>query len=198
MRDFRAAGKALALAAAAALAGCAHPIVITPDTARIERSAVKPIDVNVGYFISEADLAKQVTTPGGGGDNVSYYPYRDLEPALFRVLSNLFRRAYTLKAPNDPAEIRANDIAFVFLTEIQTSSSSDGVMTWPPTDFTVIVGCKAYDRDGKLVLERRVLGQGKATFDEFKSDFPLASKRASFDAMTRLQRELNNAPELRR
>jgi hypothetical protein len=186
-----------ALALPALLAGCAHQIVITPDVTQLEAKDVQPIDRNVGYVITPADREKVVTTPGGGGDKVSYKPYAELEPALFKVLSNVFRRAYAMGAANDQALIQAKEISLVLVPVITTDSSSDGVFTWPPTSFTVDVSCKVLDRDGKLVWEKRVVGQGAATFDEFKTDLPLAARRASLKAMSELQKELNAAPALR-
>jgi hypothetical protein len=178
--------------------GCAHPIVITPDLSRISRDQVKPIDVNVGYYISPADLTREVETPGGGGDKVKYSPYKELEPALFKALSNVFRRAYSMPSANDTATIKTNDIAFVFVPQIETESSSDSLLTWPPTSFKVKLSCKALDATGKVIWEKQIVGEGKATFSEFKADFSLAAKRASEQAISDFQREVGNAPELRK
>ena len=67
------------------LSGCAHQISLNPDTEKLQLSENKSISV-VGYYISEDDIKKQVKTPGGGGDNVSYKPYKDTEAALYTVL----------------------------------------------------------------------------------------------------------------
>ena len=187
----------LSFALPALLAGCAHQIVITPDVSELDAREVEPIDLNVGYYISPADRDRLFTTPGGGGDKVTYHPYRELEPALFKVLSNVFRRAYPVTSPNDAAALEANALAFVIVPEIQTESSSQSVFTWPPTKFKVVLDCRAVDRDGKTVWEQRVVGEGEATYDEFKKDFPLAAKRASLKAMAELQRALNAAVPLR-
>jgi len=181
----------------ALLAGCAHQIVITPDVSQLSGRDVKPIAQKVGYYISAADRELQVTTPGGGGDKVSYYPYREIEPALFKVLSNVFQRAYPVASPTDAAALKANEIAYVIVPAIETDSSSESAFTWPPTRFKIALACKALDRDGKTAWEKRVVGEGEATYDEFKSDFPLAAKRASLKAMAELQRELSTAAELR-
>lgn len=178
--------------------GCAHPITLAPDLSKISRDQVKPIDVNVGYYISTADQAKEVTTPGGGGDKVRYFPYKELEPALFKALSNVFRRAYPLTSPTDAVAIQANDITFVFVPQIETDSSSDSLLTWPPTSFQVKLTCQALDKGGKVIWEKKVTGDGKATFDEFKADFSLAAKRASEQAIADFQREVGAAPELRK
>ncbi len=186
------------LASALLLSACAHPIVITPDVSKLERKDIQPIDLNVGYFISDGDRQKSVESPGGGGDKVRYFPYKELEPALFKALSNVFRRAYPLKSASDAEGIKANDITFVFIPEISTNSSSTGVFTWPPTDFTVDLNCKAMDREGKVIWEKRFIGQGQAPYEEFKADFSLSAKRASQNAFEAFQRELSEAPALRR
>ena len=188
----------ISAATLAVLFGCAHPINIAPDVSRITRDQVKPIDVNVGYYIAAEDLAKEVETPGGGGDKVKYFPYKELEPALFKVMSNVFRRAYSMTSPTDAAAIQANDITFVFVPKIETNSSSDSAFTWPPTSFQVNLACKALDRNGKVIWEKQVSGQGKAVYSEFKSDFSLAEKRASEQAIADFQREIDAATELRK
>ncbi len=186
------------IAAAALLGGCAHQIVITPDVSQLDRSEVQPIGLNVGYYIAPADRDRQVITPGGGGDKVSYYPYRELEPALFKVLGNVFRRAYPLQSTGDAAALAEKGITLVFIPTITTTSSSTGFLTWPPTDFKVELACKALDPQGAVVWEDHLVGEGKAEFSEFKSDFPLAARRAALKAMSELQRAINAAPPLRR
>lgn len=184
------------LALPAVVAGCAHQIVITPDVSRLDARDVEPIERNVGYLISPADRERQVTTPGGGGDKVSYYPYREIEPALFKVLSNVFRRAYPVGSLDDPA-VQSKDISYVIVPVIETDSSSDSLFTWPPTKFKVSLTCRALDRAGKTVWEKQVVGDGEAKFDEFVRDMPLAARRASLNAMMALQRELSSSAELR-
>jgi hypothetical protein len=41
----------------------------------------------VGYYISEEQRAQEVITPGGGGDRVSYFSYRDRETALLLAIA---------------------------------------------------------------------------------------------------------------
>jgi hypothetical protein len=187
----------LALSVSALLFGCAHPYSIAPDASRINGQDIKPVDANVGYVISPTDAAKEVITPGGGGDKVKYAPYKDLEPALFKVLSNTFRRAYPLSSPNDKATILAKNITFVFVPQIETDSSSDSVLTWPPTRFKLTLTCQAFDSEGKVIWTKQIVGEGSASFSEFKSDFPLAARRASEKVMLELQRALTGAPEFR-
>ncbi len=67
------------------LFGCAHPITMNPDLAAVTVPAgAKPIAKKVGYHIPEALRSVEVTTPGGGGDKVRYFPYRDIEPGSTR------------------------------------------------------------------------------------------------------------------
>src|SRR5690606_17640100 len=67
----------IALTALLALVGCAHPISLTADAAplvgiggndKIDRTAV--------LVVTDAQLAQEVVGPGGGGDKVSYKPYK--------------------------------------------------------------------------------------------------------------------------
>ena len=177
--------------------GCAHQIVTTPDLVELKHGGMQPIDKNVGYYISKEDREKQVTTPGGGGDKVSYYPYKEMEPALYKTLSNVFRRAYSLESSDDSQAIQAKAITFVFTPSIATNSSSESALTWPPTKFTVNLRCKAVDATGKTIWEKQFTGEGAAEFDEFKKDFSLASKRASQSAFQQFQQALVDAPEFR-
>jgi len=193
----QAIGRYISLALILFCTGCAHSVVTTPDLVELKHGGAQPIDKNVGYYISKEDREKQVTTPGGGGDKVSYYPYREMEPALYKTLSNVFRRAYALDSHNDSQTIQAKTIAFVFTPRIATNSSSESALTWPPTKFTVILSCQAVDPSGKTVWEKQFKGEGTAEFEEFKKDFSLAAKRASQSTFEQFQRALANDPEFR-
>lgn len=180
------------------LVGCAHPIVITPDLQTIDRASVNPIDKTVAYYIATADREKEVITPGGGGDKVKYYPYKELEPALRKVLNNLFRSVKRVDNPTDTAFLQANDITYVFQPEITTTSRSDSLITWPPTEFTISLNCVAFDRSGNTVWQKKIDAKGEAAFSEFLGDFSLSAKRATEAAFKQLQSELNAAAEFRR
>src|ERR1700756_1630262 len=61
------------LAAFVCLAGCAHPMTVRPDVGRLPVAAqASRIPKAVGLYISPENLNKEVVTPGGGGDKVSY------------------------------------------------------------------------------------------------------------------------------
>lgn len=173
------------------LGGCAHQINITPPLNNIEADATK-INKKVGYFISAEDMAKEVTTPGGGGDKVKYSPYKELEPALKKTLESVFDSAVAVPSPQDKAFIATNNISFVFIPTIETNSSSDSAFTWPPTHFEVIIEAKAYKNDGNVIWHSQpIKGVGDAQFSEFKHDFSLSARRASLDAMNKLKAELS-------
>lgn len=189
--------RALPLFALVFLIGCAHPIVTTPNMSDLSAKDFRKIDKVVGYYISSEDRERRVTTPGGGGDKVSYQPFKDLEPGLQKVLSNVFSDVITMTTRDDAAAIQKNSIAFVFVPYITTNSSSDSAFTWPPTKFTVSLACEAVDRSGKTVFQAKIEQEGNATFNEFKHDFPLAAKRAMAQALLELQKQIATSAALR-
>ncbi|HET9863863.1 MAG TPA: hypothetical protein VFP37_10505 [Steroidobacteraceae bacterium] len=138
-----------------------------------------------------------MTTPGGGGDKVSYFPYLESEPALKQVLGNLYASAVSLSSPNDPAELQSKNVAYVFIPTITTTSKSSSAFTWPPTHFTITLDCNAADASGSALWNGKVTGTGEAVFDDFKHDFSLSARRASKDAFNQLQKAIAAAPELK-
>ena len=175
------------------LVGCGHSINITPPENTISKEGVVKIDKNVGYYISAENMNKEVTTPGGGGDKVKYFLYKESEPALKLVLGNIFNQVISVPASNDAKFIAANKIAYIFTPEFKTDSSSPSPFTWPPTKFSMKIDCKAADGSGKLLWQTVVEGEGLAEFDEFKHDFSLAARRASQKAFMKLQKEIINS-----
>jgi hypothetical protein len=178
--------------------GCAHPLTIGPDIAKIERSGnQQPIDKHVAYYIAADSRDKAVTTPGGGGDSVTYRPYRDIEAGYYKMLSNVFKGVTLLKTPNDAEAIGKNGVLYIITPEVSTDSSSPSPFTWPPTKFTVNLTCNIVDTTGKTIKAASVRGEGQAEYDEFKSDFSLSGRRATLDALLKMQNVLFNMPELR-
>ncbi|QAU33706.1 hypothetical protein [Janthinobacterium sp. 17J80-10] len=187
------------IVAVAALVGCAHPITISPDVAKIEAApSTQPIKKNVAYYIAEDLRTREVTTPGGGGDKVTYQPYRDIETAFYKMLTNVFGNVTKLKAPNDADAISKNNVAYVITPQLLTDSSSPSPFTWPPTKFSVDLTCNVTDAAGNTIVSKKVSGAGNAEFDEFKADFSLSAKRASQDALLKMQQALAETPELRK
>jgi hypothetical protein len=186
------------LAAVAVITGCAHPILISPDISKVERSGnIQPIDKNVGYYIPADIRDKAVKTKGGGGDSVTYMPYKEMETAFYKMLSNVFKNVTVLKSPNDAEAIAKHSISYVITPEITTESSSPSPFTWPPTKFSVNLTCNIANPSGKVIGKPAVTGEGAAEFSEFKRDFSLSGKRATLDSLLKMQDTLLKMPELR-
>ena len=141
--------------------------------------------------------AQTVTTSAGGGDKVRYFPYRDMEPGLYKALSDTFREVTMVRDLGGLDKLRTEGKALLITPTITTQSSSESIVTWPPTQFTVELSCKVTDAAGKTVDTVNVSGQGRATFDEFKGNFSLAATRASTDALTKLVKALGESASLR-
>lgn len=167
-----------ALVFAAFVSGCAHPISLSGNVADLTGTGINKLDKFVGLSISEADRLREVVGPGGGGDRVSYFPYRDLETGIYVALSESFTKVSRVNGVADP-KVKAQGLHYVITPVITTTSASPSLLTWPPTVFTIELLCKVTDADGKPVTEVRAYADGRAEFDEFKKDFSLAAKRAA-------------------
>lgn len=187
----------IVIALAGFLAACAHPIVISPDPASLAK-ATERIGKNVGFVMTQADKGIQVTTPGGGGDNVSYYPYRDLEFGIYSTLSSVFSNVIPLNSVDEKQKITQQNLGMIFVPLIQTTSSSESLFTWPPTFFTIMIDYRMMDAAGAQLVSGRVLGEGRAEFSEFKSDFGLAAKRAGTDVLNKLKDKLATSQEIKK
>lgn len=195
MRNLRLACLLLTIAA---LAGCAHPMIIKPEMDALAAApAAERIQKKVGLYIAAENRTKEVTTPGGGGDKVRYVPYADLETGLYKVLSDVFVDVAVLQA-RDAAAIAQHSVAYVIEPEISTTSSSSGIFTWMATDFTVQLQCKVTDPAGQAVATVAADGSGKAESKELMSNFSLAGQRASHDALLSLRAALLQSADLRK
>ena len=186
----------LILSLASLLGACAHPIVISPLETPV-RSDDSLSSKKVAYVMTDADRSKEVTTGGGGGDKVNYFPYRDLEKAIRDALRAVYSDVFVIKSSSDSAAIQGNDISFVFAPEISTSSNSQSILTWPPTQFTIDLSCNVTDPAGNIISRIRVVGSGAAEFSEFKADFGLAGRRAASELSQKLKQEISATPRLR-
>ncbi|HED32924.1 MAG TPA: hypothetical protein ENJ08_01720 [Gammaproteobacteria bacterium] len=166
------------------ITGCTHQITMSPDLSVIRSDDTIKSSTNVGYYISPADLNTEVESPGGGGDDISYFPYKDTEIALKTILSQKFNKVYGLKSKDNDPLIKNKNIKFIFSPKIKTDSSSESAFTWPPTDFTVELTCIAYSPDGKQIWKETVTGKGHAEYGDFMNDFSMSAKRASQLAFT--------------
>ncbi len=178
------------------LGACAHPISITPDTSSLTESKV-PVNASVAYVISGADRDMEVTTPGGGGDSIRYFPYRELESGIFQALSSIYSRVTLWRSAAERSAPASAGIEYVFVPKITTGSSSSSIFTWPPTAFYITMAYEVQDGAGKTVYRNQVLGRGAAEFEEFKGNFGLAGKRASLDVLKNFKAQVEGAAELK-
>lgn len=181
------------ITAIAVLSGCAHPIKMNPNTDSFVSSG-KQINASVGYHISDEDRKKIVTTPGGGGDKVTYSPYKDTETILFTVLLNKFKDVYLVKSLEDNSFIKENEIKLIFIPKIITQSSSSSAFTWPPTTFVIDLTVEALDSRGVVVWKKQIKKTGEAEFDEFKADSSLSARRAVEQAFLQLAKDIDQEP----
>jgi hypothetical protein len=201
MSALRLLARKCALAAGLLLAvlvtGCAHPISLSSDVASLAGSGKAKIDRKIGLSISDADRQREVTGPGGGGDKVNYFPYRDLETGLYIALSESFSQVTRVSGPTDP-KVKEQGLNYLATPSIVTTSSSPSMVTWPPTLFTIALTCTISDVQGNAITELRVFGEGRAEFDEFKADTSLSARRAASDVLKKLMTAIAQAaPKLR-
>lgn len=179
------------------LGACAHPIGIAPKEEVLAKPDAKPSVRSVAYVITPQDRDRQVETDGGGGDKVSYFPYRDMEAGFFHALTPLYSRVTLVRSATDKATLDKNDVSLVFLPKLTTTSSSSGLFTWPPTAFSVSIEYTVLDAAGKEIYKNLLVGNGNATFDEFKTELGLAGRRAAEEALKKFQEQVGGAAALR-
>ena len=186
MNPFKRTNLLLTALAVIVLGGCAHSITIAPNPAAIVRNESAPpkVKANVGFFVPVEVSDIEVTTGGGGGDRVRYFPYRDIEAAYQKMLFNVFDNVTKLTSATDSAAIGRDNIKYIVTPVLITASGSTSPFTWPPTDFTVDLTSTVQDVQGGNVATKRSVGQGKAEFSEFsKLGTGLAGSRAMEDAV---------------
>jgi hypothetical protein len=182
----------LASVAALLLVGCAHPIKVTPDLTKMVRAENAPARVaaNIAYYIPAELLAIEVTTPGGGGDNVRYFPYQELEAGFQKILSNNFSGVVKLSSSPDLPRLAQDGITYTIAPEVITTSGGSGFFTWPPTNFTVDLTSNIRDTSGKVIAKPRVVGTGSAETGERIREHGIAGRRAMEDALLKMQTAL--------
>jgi hypothetical protein len=141
----------------------------------------------IAVYIPPELLALEVTTPGGGGDNVRYFPYRDFESGYRKVLNNVFSGAVQLTSAPDYSRLSQQGIDYFIQPEIVTQSGGSGLFTWPPTNFSVDLTNTVRNQNGLQVATSRVLGVGTAETSDRLSEHGIAGRRAMEDALAKLQ-----------
>lgn len=172
------------LLASVLLVGCAHPINISPSISNVAvkttQNSAQRSPISVGYYISQKNRELEVTTPGGGGDNVRYHPYEAIELGYRDILLSLYRNVAAANAespgPNDRFD-------YVIEPTIITNSGSTGFFTWPPTNFSVDITNTIRDATGRVIADPRVVGIGMAETSERLVDHGFAGRRAMEEAL---------------
>jgi hypothetical protein len=180
----------MALVPAALLMGCAHPINVQPKIDSLVRGADAPdrLKHRVGYYIPDASRNLEVTTPGGGGDSVRYFPYRDLEAGFRLMLTNVFEKAERLETNLTAAEMQKQGYAYLLQPVVTTNSGSTGVITWPPTNFTVDLTTQIRDANGTLLGSPRAVGSHSVSgISEMGGNFGITGQMAMQDALIKQQ-----------
>jgi hypothetical protein len=176
------------------ITGCAHPIVIAPTLSNVQAHTGDSNKINaaVGYYIPESTTDLEVTTPGGGGDNVRYYPYRDIESGYQAVLASVFRSVSKVSVPSPNSE-GGDNLDYVIEPVIVTNSGSTGFFTWPPTNFSIDITNQIRNSSGQLVDSPRVVGIGTAETGERLSEHGIAGRRAMEDALVKMRTSLRES-----
>lgn len=179
------------------LTACAHAITIDPGPSQTSyQNKLSP--KKVGYVITDADKNKQVITAGGGGDRVSYYPYRDIERSIREALKSIYTDVYAIASTSNVDTIKKDEISMIFTPIISTTSNSSSVLTWPPTDFTIDFSCSVVDATGVSITSFKVTGKGSSQFSEFSAarDGGLSGRRGAADLLEKIRQEILKNPVL--
>ena len=169
------------------MVGCAHPINVEPDVARLSPSSTNRIGFKVGYHVPPEVANLEVTTPGGGGDNVRYNPYAALSSGYRTMLSNVFETVVSVATLGQVQSSPGPTVDYVMIPMVVTNSGGSNFFTWPPENFTVDLTTSIRDKEGKVVATPRVVGVATATTSERLVDHGFSGRRAFEDALRKME-----------
>jgi hypothetical protein len=172
------------------ISGCAHNIKISPE--QTPASTQPKSKTVVAYYVSAADKSLKSTTPGGGGDKVSYQLAKDMEYGFFNVLNGAYETVKVLEASHDVEKMKTDGIALTFEPKFTSTSSGSSMMIWPADKFSITVQCKAYNNVGTVILDKAFTGQGTATSKELMGNFALAANKAAADVLDQIKKEISS------
>ncbi len=184
------AGGVAAMAAVAALAGCASS---TGTSAAGAPTQGPLIQKKVAYVMSAGDSGRQVYAPGTSGDVAS----RQLEQSGLDALRAVYTDVVVVPSAKDSAGIQAAGISYVFTPQIKADFSAPSPFAKPLTVFNTEVVCIVTNPAGSELTRVKANGAGKAEFDEFRYDPGLAARRASSDLSAKLSDEIRKNTLLR-
>ncbi len=178
------------------LAACAHPISVTPDVRLLADLPEPRLPLSLALHVAPEDTEREVTTPGGGGDSVRYFLYRDLESPLVLALSRVFEKVVVVRRPPTGEDFAREGFQLAVQPRLTSASGSTSGFTWPPTFFNLSLTAAFRDATGKTVASIDESGTGRAQFSEFRTAHGLAGQRAAADLMNRFMQRVRRDPAL--
>lgn len=176
------------------LTGCFNPnSQVTIPTANLSLVQKSKLQMNVGYYISEYNRNLITTTQAGGGNTISYFLYKDLEPAINYALMNNFEKVYFVNNIDNKSYLDNKNIKYILIPAIKTNSYSPSAMYWPPQTFNIELEYSVYDISMIKLFDGKIFAQGIASEEEWKQNgFMYASQRAVETVYNKLSLELKN------
>lgn len=169
------------------LVGCAHHINVEPNLDRLGPPDAQRINARVGLHIPPELANLEVTTPGGGGDNVRYNPYAAVAQGYRRILSNVFTDIVPVASSASASAEASPTVDYVMVPSIVTNSGGTNFFTWPPESFTVDLSTSIRDKAGRTLASPRVVGTATVATGERLADHGIAGRRAFEDALQKMQ-----------
>jgi hypothetical protein len=177
------------------LFGCTHTINISSNLNSVKNKS-EITNKKIGFYISPANRDKEVTDSTTGGDKVAYYPYRDLESSIYKVLFEAFKDVRKMDSFPSESVLKEQGVSYVFIPEVITEASNDSIFFWPPTRFKINLGVKAIDSKGQIAWTKNFEKTGEATRDEWRENFGAAGSKANELVMKEFLEELLKSPLL--
>jgi hypothetical protein len=185
----------LLLAALVLMSGCVHDISVAPELAKVKKVRPVTIERSVAYYIPPELYALSVTTPGGNNDQLRYSPYKESEPALIKVLENVFTEVHRIDSLDDE-KIGRYHIRFIFVPQIETMSYSNSNVDWQPTKFNFILNVTFLTAEKKAFYQSHAEGKGITNFGRYEDNPSYAAEVASRSAFLQFQNEIIDQREL--
>lgn len=168
------------------ISGCAtHPVSLAPSVNYNELVLGEKYKASAGYYISPIKLEKRIEE-STGSDNISYFPYRDLQSILAKTLSASFTKVNKTSLKKDTS------VDYNFVPRIQTRVSEKSALFWPPIGFMIDLDVSVY-KNGHLLDVIKGHGNSLSKSKEFLSDFNYTPKQAMKMAMLDFQQNLRNS-----
>jgi hypothetical protein len=168
--------------------GCVHEVSVSPELSKVKKTRPVTINRTVAYYIPDELYNLSVETPGGNNDTLRYSPYAETEPALKKVLNNVFTKVYKITALDDKL-IAEKNIKFIFIPNIETMSFSNSNVDWQPTKFNMILKVQVL-HDGEELFTTYAQGKGIANFGRYQENPAYAIEIASRSAFLQFQDEI--------